>query len=66
MADVKKCDRCNAIFNDGAEETYKIHKTYYNGHEAYDDLCPHCSNMYKEFMWGRRLKDEVWDNGKVY
>lgn len=66
MADVKKCDRCSAIYKGGAEETYQVHKTYYNGHESDSDLCPHCSNMFKEFIWGRRLDKEVWENGKVY
>ena len=46
MVELKKCDRCSAIYKGGAEETYQIHKTYYNGHEADSDLCPHCSNMF--------------------
>ena len=66
MADVKKCDRCNAIYEDKANDTYTIHSIYYNGHEKFYDLCPHCSRMFFDFVYGNRLKDEVWENGKVY
>ncbi len=66
MANVKKCDRCNAIYEDKAEDTRTVRSTYYNGHETVDDFCPHCSQMYFDFKFGRRLKDEEWEDGKVY
>ncbi|MBQ2897996.1 MAG: hypothetical protein IJE46_06745 [Clostridia bacterium] len=66
MADVKKCDRCGAIYQDKAEDSCIICVTHANGHERYDDLCPHCGRKYWDFYLGTRLKNEEWDNGKVY
>lgn len=66
MAHVKKCDRCGSIYKDKAQETYLIHSTWYNGHERTYDLCPHCGLKFQDFMWGKRLEGEKWEDGKVY
>lgn len=66
MANVKKCDRCGAIYKDKAVDSYTVRCEHCNGYETVVDFCPHCSQMYFDFKFGSRLKDEEWEDGKVY
>ena len=63
MADVKRCDRCGAIYEKELKDNCQIQKI---DTERNYDLCPHCSEKFNEFIWGKRLENEVWSNGKVY
>ena len=58
MSDVKKCDRCGAVYEKGGESRV-IHEFGPNGVGMLDnggDVCPECSKEYADW-WKAKRKD---------